>query len=151
MTKPLFFFFALVFSLQGYSQEIKWLSFEEAIKLNETESKPIFIDIFTDWCGWCKKMDNSTFREEKVIDYLTAFHCVKLNAEQKESIHFMGKTYSFLPSGSRGYHELAAMLLDGNLSYPTFVVLAPSLQRLDMIKGFHDKHQLISRLKALKM
>jgi uncharacterized protein YyaL (SSP411 family) len=140
----------LLLCLSGTAQEIKWLTFEEAIAQNETNPKPLFIDVYTDWCGWCKKMDATTFQEEKVIDFLNQFYCVKLKAEQRDSIQFMGKTYRFVANGNRGYHELAAMLLDGNLSYPTFAVLAPNLARLDLIKGFHDKHQLVSRLKGLK-
>jgi uncharacterized protein YyaL (SSP411 family) len=134
----------------SHSQDIKWMTFEEAVKMNEAQPKPFFIDIYTDWCGWCKKMDATTFKEEKVIESLSDFYCVKLNAEQRDTISFMGKDYVFKPNGSRGFHEFAATLLDGNLSYPSFVVLAPNLSRLDIIKGYHEKYQLINRLKSLK-
>src|SRR5690606_14417368 len=108
----------------------------------------IFIDIYTDWCGWCKKMDATTFKEKKVVDYLSGFYCVKLDAEQKEDIIFSGKTYEYIPKGKRGFHQVAAMLLDGNMSYPSFVLLAPNLKRLEILKGYMDSSQLISRLKV---
>lgn len=129
---------------------INWLTFEEAMKRNEADPKQIFIDVYTDWCGWCKKMDASTFQEKKVIDFLSNYHCVKLDAEQKDIIHFLGKDYTFVPQGKRGYHEIAAVLLDGNLSYPSFVLLGSNMKRLDVIKGYMDKNQLINRLKSSK-
>ncbi|HLT51685.1 MAG TPA: DUF255 domain-containing protein, partial [Arenibacter sp.] len=50
------------------AQNITWLSWEEAVKLAETEKDPkkIFVDVYTDWCGWCKKMDKDTFQDPKV-------------------------------------------------------------------------------------
>jgi uncharacterized protein YyaL (SSP411 family) len=143
-------FIGLGFHSLCLAQDIQWMTFEDAVKMNENHPKPFFIDIYTDWCGWCKKMDATTFKEEKVIEYLSDFYCVKLNAEQRDTISFLGKNYVFKPNGSRGFHEFAATLLDGNLSYPSFVVLAPNLSRLDILKGYHEKYQLINRLKSLK-
>lgn len=151
------FLLITIFSLQAQDEEtqvneIKWLTFEEAMVLNEKEPRQIFIDVYTDWCGWCKKMDASTFTEKKVIEFLnsSSYYCVKLNAEQKEDITYNDKVYRFIPQQKRGYHEVAAMLLDGNLSYPSFVLLAPNLKRLDVVKGYMDKNQLLSRLKSHK-
>ena len=67
--------------------KINWMSFEEAIKLNETKPKKIFIDVFTDWCGWCTKMDQTTFVDKDVVAYMNEnFYAVKFNAEQTEPI-----------------------------------------------------------------
>ncbi|MBT8264521.1 MAG: thioredoxin family protein, partial [Muriicola sp.] len=48
------------------AQEVQWLSLEEATELATSEKNPkkIFIDVYTDWCGWCKKMDKDTFQNE---------------------------------------------------------------------------------------
>ena len=63
--------------------KINWMSFEEAVKLNETKPKKIFIDVFTDWCGWCTKMDQTTFVDKDVVAYMNEnFYAVKFNAEQ---------------------------------------------------------------------
>ena len=43
------------------TSEIKWLDFEAAIDANEADRKPIFIDIYTSWCGWCKKLRAEVF------------------------------------------------------------------------------------------
>ena len=90
------------------------MTWEEAVQKASTEASPkkLFIDVYTDWCGWCKKMDKDTFQNAEVAAYMSEnFYMVKLDAEQKEPIEFKGKTYNFVATGRRGYHELAAALL----------------------------------------
>ncbi len=71
----------------GLAQEkIKWMSIEEAYELTLTEEHPkkIFIDVYTDWCGWCKRMDKATFQNEEVAAYMNMhYYNVKFDAEQK--------------------------------------------------------------------
>ena len=74
---------------------INWLTLEEADSLYKIKKRPIFIDVYTDWCGWCKRMDASTFKDPNIAGYLNAnFYPVKLNAETRDTITFNGKTYT---------------------------------------------------------
>lgn len=122
---------------------IEWLSWEEAIQRNKTQPKKIFIDIYTDWCGWCKRMDATTFKDKDVIDYMNKnFHAVKLDAEQRKNIVFNGHTFKYIPSGRKGYHELAASLLDYKLSFPSFVALDEKVRRITIIPGYKKANDL---------
>jgi thioredoxin-related protein len=130
---------------QRNQANIKWMSFEEAVAAIEKDKKAgrkpkkIFIDIYTDWCGWCKKMDKETFENAAIYPYLTKnFYPVKLDAEQRDDIKFSGHTFKFVAQGSRGYHELAASLLDGQMSYPTVIFLNEDIQLLQRIPGYLD-------------
>lgn len=119
--------------------KINWLSWEEAIELSQMEKKKIFIDVYTDWCGWCKKMDASTFQETYIADYINEnYYAIKFNAEQKESIELNGTVYKFVKSGRRGYHELAAAIMRGKMSYPTVVFLDEQFELIQPIPGFRD-------------
>lgn len=116
---------------------VKWLTFEQAVQKSKTEKRPIFIDVYTDWCGWCKVMDRETFSEPVVAKMLNEkFYAVKLDAEQKEDIVFNGNTYKFIPSGAKGYHQLAAALLNNQLSYPTVVFLADDFSMIQPLAGY---------------
>jgi thioredoxin-related protein len=117
--------------------QINWISFEEAIERNKKKPKKIFIDAYTDWCGWCKVMDKQTFTDPIIIEYINAnFYAVKFDAESKNPITFKGRTYQFVPSGNRGYHELAAELMNNRMSYPTVVFLDENMDLLQPIPGF---------------
>ena len=121
MKKQILLLFAVVLlapgSLIAQDAKVKWISIEEAEKLNKQEPRKIMVDVYTDWCGWCKKMDKETFSHPVIAEYINKnYYAVKLDAEGKDEITFSGTTYKFIAQGSRGYHELAAGLLNGKMS-----------------------------------
>ena len=131
---------------------IEWMSIEEAEALVKTADNPkkIFIDVYTDWCGWCKKMDQVTFNNPEVSDYMNAnFYMVKFNAESKDDVFVKGTTFSFVPSGRRGYHELAVALTQGKLSYPTVVFLDPELNMITPLPGFRTAQPFLQVAKFI--
>ncbi len=129
------------------AQEIKWLSWEEAVTLSQSDADPkkIFIDVYTDWCGWCKRMDKDTFQNAEVASYMNQyFYMVKMDGEGKEPIEFRGKTYNFVPSGRTGYHEFAAALMRGRLSYPTVVFMDEDLNVITPVPGYHKPEPFLN-------
>lgn len=134
----------------AYAQEsedlngIQWMSFEEALEASEKEPKMWFIDMYTDWCGWCKRMDATTFKDSLIIEEINAnYYAVKFDAEQKEDIVIGDSTYSFVPGGRNGYHELAAQLMNGRLSYPTYVFLTAEKQVLTAVPGYKVREDML--------
>ncbi len=120
-------------------EKINWVTLEEADKLRLTEPKKIMIDVYTDWCGWCKRMDATTFSDAELVKYVNEnYYAVKLDAEQKEPITIGGKTYEYVPNGRRGYNEMAKELLQGKMSYPSIVFLDESMNMIQPMAGYRD-------------
>ena len=124
-------------------ETVKWYTIEEVQEMVKKEPRKIFIDMYTDWCKWCKVMDKNTFTDEKVAELLnTSFYAVKFDAEGKEPVTFRDQTFKFVPQGSRGYHELAAALMQGKLSYPTSVFLDENLNLISPLPGYYPPDKL---------
>ena len=110
--------------------EIKWAkSFDEAFEAAKRENKPVMIDVYTDWCGWCKKLDKEVYTADSVVKLSEKFICLKLNPE-KDPEH--GKLFK-----SEGY--------------PTIIFTDPGRQELSRIDGFAPADEFAKEMeKALK-
>jgi thioredoxin-related protein len=117
---------------------IKWYSFEDAYALNKKKPKKMFVDVYTDWCGWCKKMDAETFANPVIAKYMSDhFYCVKLDAERKDTVVLDGQVFvNPNPTGKRTSHKLAVELLKGKMSYPSYVFLNEKGQKLTVVSGY---------------
>ena len=138
------FFLSLSFVGIGTAQaqeQIQWMKFEEAIAANEKNPKMILVDVYTDWCGWCKKMDKETFTDPLVIAHFQKnFYAVKLNAEDtKRKFSFMGRTFTEA--------EMAASMRVN--SYPNFVVIEPGLQNIAQLPGYRGPEDFLAGLSEL--
>lgn len=123
---------------------IHWISIEEAAKLAKQDRKKILIDVYTDWCGWCKRMDVTTYRHPELIKYINEhYHAVKLDAEQRENITINGHTYAWRSGGRNGYNEFAANILNGEMAFPTTVFAYPGMDTLiAAVPGYLDGDEM---------
>jgi len=139
---------ATLLSSTDPGESIRWITWEQAVKLNKDSPKKIFIDVYTDWCGWCKRMDATTFQEPEVVKYMNEhFYAVKLDAEMKEKIRFRDQDFKWVNTGRRGVHTLAYSLLEGRMSYPSFVTLNENFDRIAIMPGYKKGEQLIKELR----
>lgn len=144
MKKTLYFLAVILLGTGAVSaqEEVKWYSIEEAIQLTSQEPRVLLIDVYTDWCGWCKRMDAITFSNPEVAAAMNRdFYPVKLNAEGKEDIVIGDRTYKFVASGRNGYHEMAAIVTNGRLSYPTISYVDPQGKVLQAAPGYKTPDQ----------
>jgi thioredoxin-related protein len=134
------------------TEGIQWLTLEEASKMSAKENRPLLIDFYTDWCGWCKKLDATTYQDPAVIDYINQyFYAVKFNAESKESYEFNGKTYQNKSKGARSTNEFALEYAarNGRLGYPTTTFMFANGEKLMVLPGYQDASQMALLLKFL--
>ena len=138
----LFLFVLLPFGLLS-QDKIKWISLEDAVYLQQTEPRNIIIDVDTNWCGPCKKLDRETFGNKDLIKYVNEnYYAVKFNAEGNEKIEFQGYEFSnpnFDPAKTRrrnSSHEFTRALRVS--AYPTVVFLDKSSNVLYKLRGFQS-------------
>ena len=118
-------------------KEIHWLSIDEVQAKMRQQPKKVYIDMYTDWCGWCKKMDASTFQNPNVIKYMNEkYYCVRFNAERKDTIRFMSKYYYFDPA--KRANTWAAELMHDTLQYPTAIYMEERFQNPVRVPGYQD-------------
>ena len=79
----------------SHAKNPQWKNFNEGLALAKKSGKKVLVDVYTDWCGWCKKMDANTYTDPKVLEYLKKNYIViKLNAEGNEKLSYSGQTIS---------------------------------------------------------
>jgi thioredoxin-related protein len=121
--------------------EIHWLTFEEAeIKMKE-KPKKVIIDVYTGWCGWCKKLDKVVYENDSVIAFVNEhFYAIKFDAEQKKPINFVGKVWNF--SAEKRSNELAGALMQGRMSYPTTIFMDEGFKEAQPVPGYLELYQM---------
>ncbi len=118
---------------------VKWMTFKEAFEANKKMPKPFLIDVYTDWCGWCKRMMATTYSNPAIAAYVNQnFYPVKFNAETKDSIYFKDTLYVNKSSGSRAVHQLGYKLLGNQLSYPTTIFMFNDMKNTANVPGYLD-------------
>ncbi|MDQ0477817.1 thioredoxin family protein [Chryseobacterium sp. MDT2-18] len=126
---------------------------ERAEELQKTEQKTVVVFVHTDWCNYCQAMQNATFKDEEVQKILNEnFYFVDINGEEKAEIYFAGTVFKYQPTGiNTGHHQLADSLgnIDGQLSYPTLVILNPKNEIVLQYTGFLTAAEILKLLKKI--
>lgn len=130
-------FFSLFTSAEA---QVVWHSIDDASEAKIGE-KVFFVDFYTSWCGYCKKMDRETFSDPTVITLLNKyFYPVKFDAEGNKTVTWAGKTYHPTKGAGRyRTHEFAR----GISGFPTFVLYWADGTPLQAIPGFYPAKDFI--------
>jgi len=132
--------------------QIKNHQFEELENLQKSELRNVIIFIKTDWCNYCKAMENTTFKNQKVTEPVNQnFYFINFNAEEKRDINFVGKTFHYKPTGiNTGVHELAETLTEGKTTYPSLIILNPQNEIIFQYNGYLKSSELLEMLNKIK-
>ena len=142
------FIIAFVFTSFKITEKDKvhWLSIEEMQLAYKKKPKPIIVDVYTSWCGWCKVMDKETYSNDQVAAYINEkYYAVKLDAEAKEPLEWNGKKYGYVAQYK--VNELAAYFLNGQMGYPTTVFFSSLEANPAPLAGYLKPKEIESPLK----
>lgn len=136
------------FSLQTKAQELQWNSFNELSELQIQQERPMLVFIHTQWCLYCKMQEEIGFKDPKLQSLInTHFYALPLDAEDKKSIEFLGRTYEF--NTSLKHHQLALTLTKGSagLLFPTLVIMDEHFNIKQILNSYQDPKKLYELLK----
>lgn len=137
-----------ILASQPADENFKWYSVMEAIELQKTTKKKVFIDVFTSWCGPCKMLEANTFSNPTIRGLLSEYYIpAKFNAESADTIVFNGQTFTnpkYSPTPRQSTHPFAIYIASTNqgLGYPTMVFLDENLQLIQPIPSYVTPDQL---------
>jgi thioredoxin-related protein len=111
----------------AHGAELNWLPWNEGVSEATTTGRPLLVDVYTDWCGWCKRMDRDVYSRDDVRGYLKRkFVPVRLNAESAEGVRL-------------GDRNMTARALAQQLrvsGYPTTIFMRANGEQIARVPGY---------------
>jgi thioredoxin-related protein len=118
-----------------------WLGYDDGLKKAKEDEKPVIINFYTDWCGYCKKMDRSTFKDPEVIQFLDEkFVPIRINGESKKMVSHEGERISL--------RRLTKLY--GVRGFPTFWFLDSKGKRIGPAPGYKTSTAFLSLLRYVQ-
>ena len=117
-----------------------WRDWNAGVKEAESSNRFVLVDVYTDWCGWCKRMDKDVYSRSDVRDYLNQhFVTVRLNAESESPASYEGKAYTGRSLANR-------FRVSG---YPTTIFLRPAGSHIANVPGYVPADRFMLLLKYI--
>lgn len=109
------------------SKKIKWVhKYDKGMASAGRQKKVAMVDLYTDWCGWCKKLDDHTYKDKDVLALAENFVCIKVDADKNKPLV---KKYNVT-------------------GYPTILFLKPNGDEVGRIRGYLPPKQFAQKMKA---
>ena len=127
------------------SEEIKWVDFNKGYDLAKKKKKIMLVDVYTDWCGWCKRMDRDAYAISSVSEVVNKdFIAVKFDPEIQGVVYnYEGKNYTG--------EQLAGVISNYTITgYPTTVFIYPKNKKSEVVIGYKNAEQLLPVLANYK-
>jgi len=136
-TLLLFYIFSVVLATEKETEDINWVSITDLEQLIQDKPRNVFIDIYADWCGWCKVMDRTTFKDVKVISYVNEnYYAVRIDAESDVIITFRGQQLT----------EKQLVRSFGIQGLPTSIFMDESLEKVKPVIGYQEGPEFLRSL-----
>lgn len=124
----------------GEKIELKWRTFDAGFEEAKKNNKKIMLDVYTDWCGWCKRLDKDTYGNEKVIEYLNKeYIAIKLNAESNAKINYKDKSYT----------ETSLAQYFGVTGYPAIIFFDSDAEAINLLPGYVNAERFLPIIKYI--
>ena len=131
-------------SASGGRAELKWTSWDQGLKTAAASKRPMLVDVYTDWCGWCRRMDHDVYSRDDVREYLSRhFVAVRLDAESPSAVSYDSRRYTESSLAARfrvsGYPTTIFLKCDGThlVNVPGYV---PAEKFMKLVRYIGDGH-----------
>lgn len=149
-TKPVFI--VLLFASLHTSAQLRTVSPEHADSLIRSQPRPMLFFIIADWCRYCYRMEQTTFKDPKLAAFINRhFYFIRMEAGENRPIRLLNRNFHYQPTGpGTGAHTLIRFLLGENqISYPALILLTPEgtvLFRLNTFITASDLQKLLTAI-----
>lgn len=131
---------ALLLAAPAMAAHPAWKSWNAGLAEAKASGRPILVDVYTDWCGWCKRMDRDVYARADVRDYLgKRFVTIKLDAESSDLANFEGRSMTLGAIAQR-------FRVNG---YPTTIFLGPGGEHLVNVPGYVPAERFLLMLEYI--
>jgi len=132
-------------------EKVRWISFEELEDSLAVKPKKVFIDFYTDWCTYCRKMDKVVFTNPEVTKVLNeSYYAVRFDAETDSTVSFGGREFinDQIEKSRTPLHQIAQFLAlrEGKFVAPTLVFLDKEFNITSRYFTYMDSKKLLRAL-----
>lgn len=117
---------------------MNWVPLEDGLKRASATGKYVFVTVYTDWCGYCRKLNNVTFKASPVLKELGKnFQSVRINAESQKTVVWQGKRMSEREVAGREW---------GVTGFPTMLFMSPKGEIIGSYSAYADPELMVKLL-----